>query len=164
MDNGEFINKMRVVAVSGMAAEQLAVDVWKEMVEVLTENEDKGVDKIKELCVDMEAAFKVDYSITAMPAAYRSAKSVAITALKNGVKLMDEGAVRGKTAVEADIRTARTVAGVVDSAKGGLTPPLSDSDKLEVWIDKAYFLFHSGVRPHNIAGTKAKLEWMFEQL
>lgn len=95
MENHEFIGKLREVAVSGMAVETLTVDVWKEMVTVLTENEDKGVDKIKELCSDMETTFKSDFSITAMPTAYRSAKSVAITALKHGVKLMDEGAVCG---------------------------------------------------------------------
>jgi hypothetical protein len=58
---------------------------------------------------------------TALPSAWRSAKSVALSALKNGVALLEDGKARGKSAVEADIKACK--------------PDTSDMDKVRSTLD-----------------------------
>lgn len=63
---------------------------------------------LKSQLKEAEAAYKVEYNESQLPAAYRSAKSVALNAILWGVVLRnDEGNAIGKSAVEAAIKAAK---------------------------------------------------------
>ena len=61
------------------------------------------------ILLDFETAFRKGNKSEALPAAYRSAKSVALKALRLGVALVDDvtNDARGKTAVEKDCKAAQ---------------------------------------------------------
>jgi hypothetical protein len=64
------------------------------------------------ILLDFETAFRKGNKSEALPAAYRSAKSVALKALRLGVALVGDVTddARGKTAVEKDCKAAQAAA------------------------------------------------------
>ena len=66
------------------------------------------LDILKHQLKEAETAYKAEYNESQLPAAYRSAKSVALNAIQWGVVLRnDEGNAIGKSAVEAAIKAAK---------------------------------------------------------
>ena len=70
-------------------------------------NVGSNMDVLKSVIKEQEEAYKKEYDEKQLPAAYRSAKSVALKAIANGVPLRNGlGDVYGKTAVETAIKEA----------------------------------------------------------
>lgn len=70
-------------------------------------NVGSDMDVLKSVIKEQEEAYKKEYDEKQLPAAYRSAKSVALKAIANGVPLRNGlGDVYGKTAVETAIKEA----------------------------------------------------------
>jgi hypothetical protein len=71
-----------------------------------------AVPDAENILLDFETAFRKAHKSEALPAAYRSAKSVALKALRLGVALLDDvtNDARGKTAVEKDCKAAQAEA------------------------------------------------------
>ena len=68
------------------------------------------LDILKHQLKEAEATYKAEYNESQLPAAYRSAKSVALNAIQWGVVLRnDEGNAIGKSAVEAAIKAAKPI-------------------------------------------------------
>lgn len=69
-------------------------------------------------CIDTEAAFKKNNKGANPPSAYRSAKSVALKALRLGVALVDgDGNAIGKTAVEKACKAAQAKSDAAELAR-----------------------------------------------
>lgn len=95
-------------------SEKAEGDAWGTMVVSIVPytSDPDGIDRMftawegeyKQVCV------LADGSEPPMPKAWRSAKSVARSAIKAGIPLLNEaGLPRGKSAVQADIKAAKTV-------------------------------------------------------
>ena len=118
---------LKSVAVSAFAAQTLEGETWQGMCKWACEAVKNGqtVAQMKKDIKVVEAQMKKDYDVTAMPSAWRSAKSVVLAATEEGIELMVGGAVRGKTDVELHIKAMRitkgssgdTVAAYIEAAK-----------------------------------------------
>jgi hypothetical protein len=85
-----------------VVSEQAGVDAWGQLVQCVMDLDADGTshDDIKLLIQACELQIMEDFSITAMPGAWRSAKSTALSAHKQGVPLIDENyKVRPKSVV-----------------------------------------------------------------
>lgn len=70
-------------------------------------NVGSDMDVLKSVIKEQEEAYKKEYDEKQLPPAYRSAKSVALKAIANGVRLSNDlGEPYGKTAVEKAIKDA----------------------------------------------------------
>jgi hypothetical protein len=65
-----------------------------------------SVEVCKQQFAEQEAMVKLDFGITSMPTAWRSAKSTALKALSHGIALTEAGGVRPKTEVAKAIAQA----------------------------------------------------------
>jgi len=65
------------------------------------------MDVIEKEIAHWESEVKKDFGLTALPNAWRSAKSTVLSAVNLGVPLMDNGQVRAKVAVSKDIAKVR---------------------------------------------------------
>ena len=82
-------------ATNSLASDASANNCWSKMVEC--SKEPKFVINLK----DIERQIKEEYKLTTMPNAWRSAKSVVLGALAQGVSLIDEnGNIIGKTEIQ----------------------------------------------------------------
>lgn len=69
-------------------------------------------------CTEAEAAFKKNNKGATIPGAFRTAKSVALKAIRLDVPLVDgDGKARGKTAVEKDCKEAQAAADTAEIAR-----------------------------------------------
>lgn len=94
-------------AVSFMVSERTSVESWELVAKFASRFTDNGdVAALKKEFAVVEQQIKADFKIDALPSAWRSAKSVAVKAVKSAVRLVDShtGAVKGKTAVENECK------------------------------------------------------------
>lgn len=104
---------LKNVAVTAFASEALEGETWEGMCRYAVEAIKNGGTHFT-IRIEMKAVekqMKADYDVTAMPSAWRSAKSVVLGAVAEAVDLMKGSAVLGKTDVETRIKAARISAG-----------------------------------------------------
>ena len=155
-------SSLRDIAVAGLAAENLSGDVWNEMAKWVAARSDKSDDELKIIMMNMEREFKSDYNMSAMPTSYRSAKSVALMARKNGVMLLEPtGEVCGKSAVEQANRAVRSVAKAVKGTTAGKASLKNLDDVIKsLWVDVVV----NGHRPALVAGAINNLNDIINKL
>ena len=125
MSMSEDTNKLYTAAVGYMVAEKSNENSWAGLVECAVQhisakiNKMASIDEVTnealafsfrtEMLSVVEQQIKKDFNITAMPAAWRSAKSTVVAAIKAGVDLVknEPRSVRGKTEVEKEIKNAK---------------------------------------------------------
>ncbi len=91
-------------ATNSLAADASSENCWTKMVEAYTLY---GSDLKKEL-KNTETRIKEEYSLTSMPNAWRSAKSVVLIALAKGINLCDDNSkIIGKTEVQNQIKASK---------------------------------------------------------
>ena len=90
--------------VSYSASEQLQGDAWGELVKALAQG---APGQHEQLVDEGEKAFRDACPGVPMPGAWRSAKSVALGAIKYGIPLMQDNEVRGKSEVQTAINAAK---------------------------------------------------------
>lgn len=89
-----------------MVSEKSHADSWTSVVNFVQTCLTNGTDIASEFKV-VETQVKADFKVKSLPAAWRSAKSVAISAVTQGVVLTEDGKPLGKTAVERRVRLAK---------------------------------------------------------
>lgn len=132
---------LKNIAVTAFAAQSLEGDTWQSMCRWVCDavrNGQSVADIRKEMKI-VETQMKADYNVSAMPSAWRSAKSVVLSAVKEGVSLLSGTLINGKTDVETQIKAQR-LSRITDS---GYTPV------------KAYL-----AQAHKLVGMWAKLNAM----
>lgn len=87
------------------ATEKLTGDAWQTLVTNVQESITHGYD-VKGVLKNAEKEFK-ERTSKQLPGAWRSAKSVVLRALKNGINLVDEQGPLGKTAIEKKLKEAK---------------------------------------------------------
>jgi hypothetical protein len=120
-------NKVLYEACVGfMVGEKTTTDSWAAVAQWVHENRNKNTDDLKGALKDVEARIKEDFKVTALPSAWRSAKSTALDALRVSVALVDEkGEVVPKTELSRRVK----------NMKGSV--PRNDEDTLFGLLDKA---------------------------
>ena len=115
---------------AGVKANKAQMGVWNALVLALAPSGYEH-DAAVELAKQGEKAYKDSAPKDAeIPSTYRSAKSVALAALKNSVSLVtDSGLPRGKSEVEADIKTAKGDKSAIDKVRATLNTLASLLDK-----------------------------------
>lgn len=106
---------LKSVAVTAFAAQTLEGETWQGMCRYAVDAvaNGKNATAMREEMRAVEKQMKADYDVTAMPAAWRSAKAVVLAAVTVGVALTAGSAVLGKTAVETAIKAARIARGTL---------------------------------------------------
>lgn len=104
---------LKSVAVTAFAAQTLEGETWQGMCRWVCDAiaNSKGTSFMRAQMKEVEKQMKVDYDVTAMPAAWRSAKAVVLAAIAENLPLTSGTAVLGKTAVETAIKAARLAKG-----------------------------------------------------
>lgn len=146
-------------AVSFMVSERTHTESW-EMVAKFASNYVDGSDvaSLKAEFKTVEQQIKADFKIDALPAAWRSAKSVALKAVDKGVRLVDShtGAVKGKTAVEKECKPYATRVSVAGTPQQELFYVLGKAIGL---LAKSGFEFDSQfMKDHAITTTETLLK------
>lgn len=114
--------------------------------------QETDMDVLKNLIKEQEEAYKKEYDESQLPPAYRSAKSVALKALGNGIPLRNGlGDVYGKTSIEKAIKDKLSV-DKEDVPKNTL---LQD---WHVWQDKWYTSTDNEDRNYIIGCMKGIIE------
>lgn len=100
----EVEHPLYTAAVAMMASDRLDSDSWEQIANFTVAF--KGdADELTAQFVDIEDKIKADYSITAMPGRWRSAKSAALKAKLAGINLVTaEGEIKGKSAIEKEVK------------------------------------------------------------
>lgn len=96
-------------AVGWMVSERTDKDSWETVVRYVHARQEAG-DQLAQIKADfkvVEQQIKSDFTITQLPIAWRTAKSIALKAVAMGLPLLDGGDVIGKT--ELDNRTKGSV-------------------------------------------------------
>lgn len=108
---GDETNQLYEACVGYMVSDQSKANSWdtvaRETVRLI--NEHKYIDAVESAFNAVEEQVRADYGVKKLPTAWRSAKSVALAALRNSVPLLDEQQVRGKTAVEREMKAVSFV-------------------------------------------------------
>ena len=102
------------VATESLVSQTSGVNTWVKMVEAT-----KGITPVLffDALADTESQFKEDFTLTRMPNAWNSAKSIVKTALKLGIPLFSEnGEPKGKTAVQDAIKATKIPDGPFEKA------------------------------------------------
>lgn len=109
---------LKNVAVSSFASQTLANETYEGMVRWALEELKQGHDihEMNRQIKEIEKEMKALYEAGAMPSAWRSAKSVVMTAVGMSIPLTEEGKVRGKTDLETRIKVHRATANAVTGA------------------------------------------------
>ena len=93
-------------ATESLVADATANSTFEKMIHVAFSH--STVDTFKKEVRDTEVQIKKDFAIKSMPSPWRSAKSVVISALTLGIRLMDNnGVFYGKTALQNLIKSAK---------------------------------------------------------
>lgn len=110
------------------ASEELNTDAWGTLVCRVVDETIREPQLVKALFAGWETEYK-DETQLPIPGAWRSAKSVINGAIKHGIPMIDVGTgkPRGKTAVEQDIKAAKT----------SVAAPESPEEKLAKMIENA---------------------------
>ena len=99
---------LKDIAVSAFASDALATETWSDMVKFCVKwIETSTFETLCAALTECEEQMKAEYDTKVMPPAWRSAKSVVLNALAEEIGLIDGAIVRGKTAVEKDIKNKR---------------------------------------------------------
>jgi hypothetical protein len=149
---------LKNVAVNAFASQTLENETWNGMVEWAVEEEKQGktVLDMKTEIHYVEADMKKMYDVSAMPSAWRSAKSVMLKAVRLGCPLLaSNGKPLGKSAVEEQNHITTTV----NAAASGSTKISSAASKYIHAATKAELLWavltpveQNGI-PHNLRWT-----------
>ncbi len=119
------------------ATEKLTGDAWQTLVTNVQESITHDYD-VKAVLKNAEKEFK-ERTSKQLPGAWRSAKSVVLRALKNGINLVDEQGPLGKTAIEKKL-------------KGAKAPPVvNETDRIEQLLSKVEELIYSADVPIKVA-------------
>ena len=111
------VELLRNVAVTAFASEALEAETWQKMAALVAKDVNDGVDfvAIESSLKEIEREMKQKYDVASMPAAWRSAKSVCLSALAKEVGLLTlEGEAKGKTQVEREIKSAACLSLIPD--------------------------------------------------
>ena len=113
------LSVLKNVAVNAFASQTLENETWNGMVQWASEEMKQGKDipNLRTQIKEVEAEMKKMYDTTAMPSAWRSAKSVLLKAMYLGVPMLDtSGKTLGKSAVEAQNRITLIVTKAASAA------------------------------------------------
>lgn len=103
---------LKSVAVTAFAAQTLEGETWQGMCRwaVNAIANGKTITSMYEEMSVVERQMKADYDVSAMPSAWRSAKSVVLGAVREDIILIQAGKVVGKTEIETQIKVKRIAA------------------------------------------------------
>lgn len=102
---------LKNVAVSAFASQTLENETWEGLVRWVAEELQQGkqLSDLKAEITTTEKEMKALYDTSVMPAAWRSAKSVVLKAVRLDVTLLKMGKPVGKSSVEAECKIAQTL-------------------------------------------------------
>lgn len=113
-------------ATNALAADASGENTWTKMVEYYRSTTTTK-ENFKKAIKETEDLIKKEYSLTSMPNAWRSAKSVVMGAIDKGIDLSDEnGNIKGKTAIQDNLKVAKT-------------PCINDPMKSFRWFEKQFY-------------------------
>lgn len=121
---------LKNIALTAFAAQTLDGETWNGMAVWCNEQvqQGKAYREIQHALREVEAEMKKMYETTVMPAAWRSAKSVALQAIAHNIPFVEKGKAHGKSAVEEAIRNSKLTARAMHA---GISPVYAELQALE---------------------------------